>query len=241
MKKFLLLLFLLNTQSFAQESSDAVRINLGVFYSQNRAYRGALIWDAPIMAVGPSFTFYNRVTLGEGGVSAFANLNENNTIAIGLSSFGDDEPGFPIIKLEEKEENFKNKRATTYETYIKYDFRVKQSLTFSATYHKDLKRHKGNYIESKLTFPLIPFVSIGIAADFGDKAANQYAYGPEGVAGIGNTEQFISAMLPFLPWGGRLMLNLSQSNISKSKNSNADYVRGNKRNTNFSTIMIWSF
>lgn len=242
MKKLLLLfIILLKTNSFAQDSGDTVRVNLGAFYSQNRAYRGALVWDAPIMAVGPSFTFYNTFTIGEGGLSAFKILNENNTVAVGLSSFGDDKPGFPIIKLEDKKEDFKNKRATTYETYIKYDFRSKQSIKFSATYHKDLKRHKGNYIETKISFPLIPFVSIGVAADLGDKAANQYAYGPEAVSGIGSTEQFIGAFLPFLPWQGRLILNLSQSNISKSKNSNADYVRGNKKNTNFTSIMAWSF
>ncbi|HAZ14502.1 MAG: hypothetical protein A2X86_00395 [Bdellovibrionales bacterium GWA2_49_15] len=242
MKALILVLFLLlRGQLFAQEASQAVKVNIGVVYSEKRLYRGALIWDAPIMAAGPSFIFYNTVSLGQGGLSVFRKFADYHTVTLGASHFDDHKPSGPVLKLKESEEDFKNKRQSTYGTYLKYDFKLKQYLAMALSYHKDLKRNKGNYLNGKISTSIIPFLTLGSGLDLGDAASNKYAYGPEGVSGVGHLDNFASISLPFLPWKGKLMINYNYLIIVHGENKNADFVRGNDTNSNFSVIASWSF
>ena len=240
MMKFLMFVVLLYMEgSFAQDSGRAVQVSLATVYSHNRIFRGALIWDAPIMAIGPNFTFYNIVSLGQGGLSIFKKIGNHQTISIGLTAFDDNEPNGPVLTLEEREEDFKNQRSSTFGTYLKYDFRFRQLIAISLSYQKDLKRHNGSYLNSRISTSIIPFITLGFGGSLGDKKSNQYAYGPEGISGTGHIETFAGLMLPILPWRGRLILNYKRTKISKGRNANADYVRGNKTNQNFSIIATW--
>lgn len=244
MKKFTLLtLFFCMSLARAQapQENKAILVNLGVVYGQNISYRGALVWDAPFIAIGPSFVFFNTVALGAGGLSAFTRVGDYHSFALGIDMYNDDEPDFPLIKLKDSAEDFKNQRGSTFGTYFKYDFRLRQFVGFSLSYHKDLKRHKGNIYTAQLSTSIIPFVTLGVKTDYGDKDANQYAYGPEGVVGVGYIEQFASVMLPVLPWNGRLITKFSHSKIKKDQNVNADFVRGNKNHSNLSIITSWRF
>lgn len=237
------LIVLLGSFSFAQKASKkkAVQTSLAIAYSHKRLYRGALIWDAPLVAMGPSFTFYNTLSLGKGGLSIFKNWKRAHKLTLGILPFDDNEPNGPVIKLKKVQEDFKNQRASTFGAYLKYDYRYKKYISISLSYHQDLKRHKGSYFESKISTSVIPFVSLGIGADSGDAASNQFAYGPEGVSGLGHGQAFINVMLPFLPGKGVLMLNFSRSQIIQTENTQADFVRGRKTNHNISTVAFWNF
>lgn len=242
MKKILVIAtFLFAAPIFSQESSKAVRINLGVFYSQRNVYRGALIWDAPVMAAGPSFVFYDTVSLGAGGLSVFKKLGEMHTFTLGASMFDDNEPSGPILKLKDSVEDFKNKRSSTFGTYIKYDFHFKQYVATSLEFHKDLKRHKGVYTYVKVSTSIVPFVTIGIGHGIGDDRNNHYVYGADGKSGSGHFDMFASLMLPILPWSGRLMLNYAYTQITQQQNVDANFVRGRKANDLVSVGALWSF
>lgn len=227
--------------SFAQQESKDIRTSLNIFYSNKIVYQGALIWDAPIMGIIPSFVFYDTVSIGTGGLSVFKKIDEIHTISLGASLFNDNKPDIPIIRLENRDEDYKNSRGSTYGAYLKYDLKLKPILNLSLLYQKDLKRHHGNYYNGKISTSIIPLLTLGGGAGVGDLRNNQYAYGPTAIKGVGYVEGFASLMLPFLPWHGRLMLNYSYSKITQDENRNADYVRGRDFNEIFNSTASWSF
>lgn len=235
-------LLLIAQQAMAQtrqRESSAFQMNLGVVYSGNISYRGALVWDAPIAVIGPSFVFFDAISLGAGGLSVFKRFGDYHKLAIGLNTFNDDEPNFPAIRLKSSSEDYKNQRAETFGTYLKYDFRVRQFVAISLSYQKDLKRHEGNIIGARVSTSIIPFVTVGLDGDYADGKANRYAYGLEAISGVGHLTKFVSIMLPILPWQGRLITSFNHSKILKNTNAQADYVRGDQTNSNLSFIANW--
>ncbi|MBF0365629.1 MAG: hypothetical protein HQK50_08655 [Oligoflexia bacterium] len=157
---------------FAQDNQRSIRTNLGIFYSTRSVYQGALIWDAPILAAGPSFVFFNTISIGQGGLSLFYKFHEYQTLTIGLSQFSDNPPGFPVVRLKSSNKDFKNQRASTYGAYLKYDLRLKQYLSLTLLYQKDIKRHYGDYFNSKLSPSIIPLLAIGAGMGIGDLRNN---------------------------------------------------------------------
>tara|TARA_R110000868_G_scaffold379542_2_gene645415 strand:- start:4724 stop:5452 length:729 start_codon:yes stop_codon:yes gene_type:complete len=235
------LALLFGSISFAQDRSKAVRVNLGVFYSQRSIYRGALIWDGAILAAGPSFILYDRISVGAGGLSAFKRFGEFHTVTIGFSYFDDNEPSGPVLKLSNSVEDYKNQRSATFGSYLKYDYRNEQYIAFSSELHKDLKRHKGLYSYNKLSTSILPFLTLGIAYGIGDSNNNKYVYGPEGTSGGAHFDYLASVMLPILPWQGRLIMSYTYITITKSENIAADYIRGLESNEQISLGAMWSF
>lgn len=236
------LIFLGCGLSYAQESSSKkVQISAAAAYTQRRIYRGALIWDAPIMAVGPGLVLYNTVSLGQGGLSIFKNFNKQHTVRLGFSYFDDNEPSGPVLKLRDSEEDFKNQRRSTFGTYLKYDFKYKQFISTSISYHQDLKRHYGNYFYGSVATSIIPFFSFGTGLGYGSADSNKYTYGPEGKDGFTHFEYFGRAFFPFLPGKGVLSIIGSVSHIILDENKHADYIRGNSRNNNLSIVASWRF
>lgn len=237
-KKNLLFLSILSPVIFAQQSN--IRTNLGVFYSQRRIYRGALTWDAPIMAIAPSFIFFNKISLGQGGLSYFNKFNDYNTFTIGLNAYNDNRPGLPAIRLKDDELDYKNLRKSSTEPYLKYDFRFRQYIATSFSYHKEIKEHYGDYFNLKISTSIIPFITLGTSYGNGDSKHNKYVYGPEGASGYTHQEKYANLTLPFIPWQGRLMINYHKSKILKETNVQANYIRGKKYNENFSLALMWN-
>lgn len=234
---------LLWSATCAQENTGNVKITAVVGYSSGRIYRGAPIWKGPVIFVGPSFTFYNFLTLGKGGISLFKKINKEQTIRIGTSFFDDSKPSFPAIALGgDSVADFKNDRHSTYGTWLSYNYRSRVYGAASVSYHKDLKSHFGHYLLARFSvpIPIFPLISIGTAFGFGNRSHNKYVYGPEAVGGLAHINGFIGIMLPFLPWKGRLMVNLTHSHIAKPVNNSADDVRGNGDNIRLAAFAIWN-
>lgn len=217
----------------------AVTISPVIVYVGKKTYRGALIWDAPIMAVAASFVFYNTVFLGMKGLGITKKVSKYHKITFGFSSFNDNRPGDFVLKLRDSKEDFKNLRRSTFGSYLVYGFRYRRYVGINIKYDKDLNSHDGNYYKIKLSTFVIPFVTLGVSSGLGDKKNNRYVYGPEAVGGIGHFDYLVSARLPFLPWNGSLIVNGMISRIVKDENVNADYVRGNKQNQVLSMLGIW--
>ena len=236
MLKILVVLFFL---SEIVSAADNVQITLAAFASSKQVYRGALIWDTPSLMAGPSFTFFNKVRLGggRGGLSIFNTFAEYHTFSLSASYFDDNEP---LLPFEDKPLDFKNQRRATFGSTLTYRFSYQRAFNVVLAHSKDLKRHHGHYTNINISGSLIPLVTFGSALGIGDRDNNAYVYGPESAGGIGHHDVFVSVMLPFLPGGGRMIINNNYSKITKSANYNADYIRGNKSNFVMSMVCLWS-
>ncbi|MBJ00962.1 MAG: hypothetical protein CME67_06995 [Halobacteriovoraceae bacterium] len=225
---------------FGFSTKAQVDITLASLYSDKRVYRGALVWDEAIFGVAPNFVFFKKINLGRGGLSYFVSPSEGITYRIGYNYFDDNRPGGPFVQLGESEEDFKNQRAPTSELYFELNLRKGRGFSSNIQLSKDILRHSGVYFYSDALFGIAPFVSAGLGAGVGDVRNNQYVYGPEGEGGVGHVDGIVSAMLPFLPFKGRLILSYRRIQISKQANIDADYVRGEEINRTFSAIALWN-
>ncbi|PIP88916.1 MAG: hypothetical protein COW01_05000 [Bdellovibrionales bacterium CG12_big_fil_rev_8_21_14_0_65_38_15] len=232
--------FLLSTfAAFADQG--AVEINLGAFYSHKRIWRGALIWNAPTLMAGPSFTFFNHVTIAGPNLTFFHEIQKGNKVSLGASYFEDNEPNGPVVKFKSQEEDYKNTRSATIDTFIKYEYRYKWFFNTSIEYHKDVKRSEGSYSYIEFATNLIPFIGVGVGQGFGDRDNNQYVYGTGAVGGMTHTEYFVSYFKKELIWDGNLLLKYSHSKINKKTNIQADRIRGNGSQDQFTAGIFWKF
>lgn len=241
MNKFLIILCLFSSFVTFAESAKPFKMNLAVAYTHKRVFRGALIWDAPIMGIGPSFVFYDTVSIGGGGFAIYKKFDKRHKISFGSSMFDDNGPNGPVFIIKKKQENFKNKRLGTYGAFFKYEYRFRQFFSAAISYEQDLKVHYGSYLNATLTTSIIPFITLGVVGSTGSTGANTYAYGGEGVSGVGHTEYFASLMLPILPYKGIFIFKVARSKIIQEANYNADFVRGNRKNSTGTMLAMWSF
>lgn len=219
-----------------------VETSLGAFYSDKRVYRGALIWEAPVAIVAPSFIINDFLSIGQGGgISVFKSFGESQKVTLGYSYFDDNEPNGPVIELGEAEEDFKNKRKPTQGAFLRYDYKRRGVFSLGLEYHKDWMRHSGNYVYIRLGSTITPFFRYGIGAGIGDARHNRYVYGESGEGGVAHQDIHLGLFLPFLPWRGVLMMNWTRTQISQRENINAEFIRGKEINRAFSVIAVWRF
>ena len=220
--------------------ADVIDAGFGVIYSEKRIHRGALIWDAPIIALTPNITLFDIFTIGPfGGGFNLTNKRSPHKLFLGFTQF-DDRPNGPIIKLKPIPDDYKTQRGQTFETLLRYDYWLDRWLNFSLAYHKDVKLHRGNYAHTGLSIRFY-FLTIGTAIGLGDRRHNQFLYGPEGEKGVATRESFASLALPILPLKGTLMGSFTYTTIPNDKNAYADYIRGQRNNTNFTVGAHWKF
>lgn len=213
---------------------------LGLFYSEKRIHRGALIWDAPIIALSPNITINEVFTIGPFGAGFNLSKKDNpHKFFIGFNQFND-RPNGPIIKLKAIPDDYKTQRGLTYETSLRYDYWHDRWLNLSLAYSKDIKLHRGNYGSAALSMRFY-FLTLGSQIGIGDQRHNQFFYGPEGVSGLAHRDSFISLALPILPWKGTLMANFTYSTIPNRANAYADFIRGQRYNSNLTLGAIWKF
>lgn len=213
--------------------SASIDAGFGLFYSEKRIHRGALIWDSPILALSPNITLFDVFTIGPFGAGFnLSNKHSPHKFFIGFNQFND-RPNGPIIKLKPIPDDYKTQRGLTYETSFRYDYWLDRWLNFSLAYHKDIKLHRGNYGNTGLSIRFY-FLTIGTLIGIGDRRHNQFIYGPEGETGVAHRDSFASLALPILPWKGVLITSFTYSTIPNDANAYADYIRGQGNNTNIS-------
>lgn len=225
----------------AKADQGNFQIDLGLFYAHKRLWRGALIWDAPTLMGGPRFTFFNFLTLAGPNISIFHEFEKAGKLSLGASYFEDNEPNGPVIKFKSKDEDFKNSRSATIDTFIKYEYRYKWFFSSSIEYHRDIKRSKGNYSYVEFSTSFIPSISVGVGQGFGDRKNNMYVYGRQAVGGTAHTEYFISYFKKELIFGGNFLLKYSLSTINKKTNEQADYIRGDGQQNQLTAGIFWKF
>lgn len=233
--KFLFVLIL--TLACSKAFSD-VRVNLMLGYKNRSLYRGAEIWPDPTYMIGPSFTFNNVVHL-RGPTLSYAPFGRNApfTFGLGIAYFDD---GAPFFTLTDHQKDHRNKRPDSTDLFTYFGFNLGLlSLQFNLS--KEIDEYKGLYGEAALNLKLIPFTTFNAKVGVGENSTNKYIFGPEAVSGAGHYSYGVSIMLPFLPWGGRLLNSFDQSVILKGENRHADYVRGRYSLSSYALRMMWSF
>ncbi len=234
------LLLLANQPPKPRPKKDFQFSAVGVF-SSKIVYRGALIWNSPIMVIGPGLTIYDTLSLGRGGLNLKKQLGEHK-LQFG-SEFFNDEPGFPLIKLKSKDLDFKNTRQSTWGLYLTHEYKKKfekNFIKFTSSFHKDLNEHHGNYFYFDAQASFIPLISLGIAGGFGDLRNNTYVYGTGALGGLAHIDYKLGVFIPFLPWGGIMIMNYTRSQIAQDENVFSSYIRGKKSNSKYSVVAIWS-
>lgn len=220
--------------------SAAIDAGIGLFYSEKRIHRGALIWDVPMLAIVPNITLFDRLTVGPlGAAFIFTKKESPHRFIVGYTQFSD-RPQGPIIKLKSIPNDHRTQRGTTSETYMRYDYWFDKWLNFSTSVHKDLRKHRGVYSNTGIAIRLY-YLTIGTNIGAGDQSNNRFLYGPEGQSGIAHRDSHATLVLPILPFNGHLITTFSYSTIPIKKNAYADYIRGEKNNTNLSIGANWKF
>lgn len=244
--KFLILLLpiILNANTAPTKQTRPKKdfqFSVASFFSSKIVYRGALIWNSPVMGVGPGLTIYDTITLGRGGLSLKKVFGEHK-LQFGSEMFRD-RPGFPLIKLKNKDLDYKNTREATWGLYLSHEYKKKfdkKFIKFKSSFHKDLNEHDGNYFNFDVSTSLIPLISFGLAGGFGDLKHNQYVYGSGAVDGLAHIDYRVGVFIPFLPLGGIMIMNYTRSQIALEENVQSSFIRGKKNNSKYSVVAIWS-
>lgn len=212
------------------------KFTTGLIYQSSKIYRGAWIWPAP--SIMPMLGIsYKRLSIH--GPGLVLNIPyQKFSFQFGTSYFNDGPPLFPLKK---RRKDFRNQRHGVYEAILggTWEFWPRFKLGLNAS--KALTNHHGIYGIANLQIPLIPFVSSGYAIGWGNRKANQYAYGPEAISGTAHRDFNISLALPFLPWGGILVTKYTTSRIHKTVNKKASYVLPSDKPATLSSMANWTF
>lgn len=221
--------------------ADTFNIDLMFFYQSQSIYRGAQIWPKGSIMAAPGFLFFERKLKIFGpniSYSFFPERDSHFKMDIGAKLFND---GDPLFSLGKAQLDYKNRRKKSLEAFTKfrYQFGFKNKFFISIFLAREIIEHKGLYSELSAGAPLFPFTSLVGKLSYAEKKTNQYIYGPEGVSGTGFGSLGINLVIPFVPWDGVIINQLTQSWILNKENQNADYIRGDKRQLTFSTRWIW--
>jgi len=216
------------------------QFSIASFFSSKIVYRGALIWNSPVMAVGPGLTIYDTFSFGRGGLTIKKKIH-NHKFRLGSEMFSG-RPGFPLIKLKDKVLDYKNSREATWGLFLSHEYKKKfdhKFIKLKSSYHKDLNEHHGNYFNLDLSVSVIPLVSFGIAGGLGDLKHNKYVYGSGAISGQAHLDYKVEVFMPFLPLGGFMIMNYTKAQVSQSENILASRIRGKKSNSKYSLVAIW--
>lgn len=213
-----------------------VKITIGAAYNSDRVYRGAMIWPKATLYPLAGIILYNKFAINGPGVSSMYSLGPL-TASIGFRYFDDNEP---IFYLEKHNEDYRNQRKASIDLNGSLALRFMPGGRLALAISQGIKGQYGFYTNGSLELPIFPLASAGYSIGYGDTKANRYAYGPEGIAGLGHQDIYFKLTLPFLPWGGRLITRYTFSRIHKTNNKNADYVRGDDKSNTLTIMTMWN-
>jgi hypothetical protein len=233
-KSFLLILCLIPNLAMAKKFA----MGLGGFFNSKSLFRGAETWPKPSIMAGPSFTFYERVSVKGPSVDySFLEGKSPFSLAMGIRLHSD---GEPLISLGSHEEDYRNQRSSTFEFQTSFSYKFR-GFSGGVMLAKDLDETKSLYSELKVGAPAyIKFLSLEYLIGIGEKGANQYSYGPTAVSGAGWQKFSLNYLMLNLPWDGVIINSASYSKVLQGKNKTADFVRSNDGNFVFSTIIVWN-
>jgi hypothetical protein len=213
-------------------------MKLGGFFNSQSVFRGAQTWPKPSIMAGPSFVFYERVSI-KGPSVEYSFLSKESPFHL-TSKVMLHSDSKPLISIGSHDEDYRNQRSSTFEFQTSFSFKFR-GFSSGVMIAKDLDETKSLYSEIKLGVPAyIKFLSLEYLIGIGEKGANQYAYGPTAHSGAGWHQLSLKYLMISLPWDGVIINSASYSKIIQDKNKAADYIRSNDANFIVSTIIVWN-
>lgn len=236
-----LIIFLISFGPYVySRDKKPLSIDLAYMAQSNSLYRGAQTWPHPSTFIGPSFTFYNRLSI-KGPHLEYSHFSRKSPwqAKMGVRYYDDDRPW---IEFTDHKEDYRNKRESTVNLNIlgEYRFGFKNKFSINFNVHKELKEHKGVFFETSTKIPIIKYLSLGYTLGLGDQESNQYLYGPEGKSGLAYHKLGLSYAYPRPPWKGIIITSLTGSKIIQTENQKADYVRSHDKQISAKLMLIWN-
>jgi hypothetical protein len=216
-----------------------VEMDLGVFFRSRSLLRGAPTWQYPSLMFGPNFTFFEHYKLrGPSLIYEQAPKDSALSWSLGLQGIDDDKPW---ISFRKSEETYQNERNFALEAVAsaKYRYGERKKHYFELKFHRELIEYEAIFLELAAGLPVLPFTTFEYALALGEKDTHQYLYGTSAVSGISYHQLSLKVVLPFLPWGGVMINNLSQNWIAEGENRAAELMRGHHHALSLSTIATW--
>lgn len=226
-----------------------VFVHLGIFAqthmtlvaggSSQFIFRGAPIWTAPAMLIGPGFVFFDKLELSGPSLAwSFFERQDIKSLKVGIKYFDDEKP---LIRLDDTKRSFRNSRTSSVMAHVEYKYRFgwMDKFHIGALIERELKNYLGLYSLIEFAVPVLPFTSLTLSASFAEKSTNQYIYGRDARSGIGYHEFKLTNMFPFVPWKGRIITSLSHQIVSTGNARHAYLVNGDYKNWQLSSIVMW--
>ncbi len=222
------------------QALDKFGVKAMAFYSSQQLFRGAVVWPKPNVFAAPMLIFYEKVFV------AGPNIYFSPTQRVDFfqwrlgTQFIDDNR--PPLSLGDHEEDFRNQRKSSIETYFRgsFHFGKRGKFKLGTLLAREWKEGNGLHSEFFIGSPFLPFTSLEARVSFSEKAMSQYIHGRSAVSGHGFTSLGINGVMPFVPWDGVILLNFTQFWIAKQVNREADFIRGDSKKSLFSIRIIWN-
>jgi len=237
MKKILLLTLLVLISSLT--FSKAIQINPGLVFVSQQVRRGVLVWNGSMIIGGPSFVFFDKISLrGQDGLSLQHTVGVHQ-FRLGIMIFDDSAPQGPVIELGSEKEDYKNLRQATFESTFTYTYNQRGRFSAQLSASKDHKNN-GHYFSLSSNISPFPLWRVGTTFGFGNSKQNRYLYGPEGKGGLGHYDFFTSYMIPWiLPKKGVLIMRYTRSQVARGVNRHSFFTRGEYKHDTFFTGAFW--
>ena len=237
---FAVLFLLVFANNRSLKADKAFGIQTMAFYSSQQNFRGAVIWPEPIFFPGPMLVFYEKLYLA--GPNIFFSPTKRTDQfqwRVGSQFIDDDDPP---ISFGDHEEDFRNRRKSTIETYFQgsYSFGPRKGFRIGTFISRDWKEGNGLHAEFFAGMPLLPFTTLQGRVSFSEKAMSQYIYGPSSQSGVGFSSLGVNGVIPFVPWDGVILVNFTRFWVMQDSNKSADFVRGDSKNNVFSLRVVWN-
>ncbi len=222
MRSLFTLLFL-GLCAFAQDKlEEKIQFNFATLVRSHQVYHGVLTFDGPTLFPGISLDFYQKVILRGPNIEYYKRYDKNR-LSLGLRRFNDNGFGFTLPDDRRKNESRDHDRDATdiyAQAEFEHTYRIKTRFLLST----DLTDHYGQYLNSSITIPVLPFTRIGYGIGIGEKKHNRFLYGPSARSGTGHQDFLINIFIPFLPGKGILIANFNQVLTHFRQNRRAEFV-----------------
>lgn len=211
-----------------------------IFQSSN-VEKGALIWPGASILPGIGITLFDKLSI-QGPRIVWSQFDRESSYHLNITTKRFDD-GAPWIKLSDHKKSYRNLRDPVWESEIefRYKFGFRKMFYVGAKFANAWNEYESTYSELQVGSPFIPFVQIEAALGFMPNKTAQYYYGPGAESGVSHLKTSVKYVFTKLPWNGIFINQLGYSYIIQSKNQEAFFIRGQKDNIFFSSMLAWSF
>lgn len=217
------------------------KMSLALIANSKTIRKGAEIWPHSTVFPGVSITFFDKVTIA-GPRIIYHPFDRKHFLDLKMGFYWSDD-GKPFLKFDSHNEDHRNSRKGTIESYLgfKYKFGYRKKFYLGFNLYRDLKVSDGLYTELLAGIPIAPYTSLGQKLGFGEKSYNEYYYGAGAESGGAYYGVFIKGVVPHLPWKGIIFITGEYTTIISGTNRHADRIRGRYSHFKLSGLLSWNF